>query len=78
LTNYPIEINQTVFARNGFESDSVDIFSNVAFLEWEIINKSNATIDSAYFGFWTDIDFNGAINNNPAVDTSRQLGLLLE
>jgi hypothetical protein len=74
LTNYPIEIHQTVFARNGFESDSLDIFSNVAFLEWEIINKSSSTIDSAYFGFWSDIDFNGATENNPEVDTLRQLG----
>jgi hypothetical protein len=74
LTNYQIEIHQTVFARNGFESDSGDIFSNVVFLEWEIINKSNATIDSAYFGFWSDIDFNGALQNDPGVDTSTQLG----
>jgi hypothetical protein len=74
LTNYPIEIHQTVFTRNGFESDSIDIFSNVTFLEWEIINKSNATIDSAYFGFWTDIDFGTVIYNNPGVDTLHQLG----
>jgi len=74
LTSYPIEIHQTVFARQGFQSDSLDIFSNVVFLEWEIINKSNNTIDSAYFGFWSDIDFNGAGVNNPGVDTLRQLG----
>lgn len=74
LTSYPVEIHQTVFAKNGFESDSVDIFSNVVFLEWEIINKSNSVIDSAYFGFWSDIDFNGAVDNNPGVDTLRQIG----
>ena len=74
LTSYPIEIHQTVFVKKGFQSDSLDIFSNVAFLEWEIINKSNVTIDSAYFGFWSDIDFNGASYNNPGVDTLRQLG----
>ncbi|MGB5529877.1 MAG: hypothetical protein WBQ32_07900, partial [Ignavibacteriaceae bacterium] len=74
LTSYPIEIHQTVFAKQGFRSDSLDIFSNVVFFEWEIINKSNSTIDSAYFGFWSDIDFNGATQNIPAVDTSRQLG----
>jgi hypothetical protein len=74
LTNYPIEIHQTVFAKQGFHSDSIDIFSNVVFLEWEIINRSNATIDSAYFGFWSDIDFGTVIYNNPGVDTLRQLG----
>ena len=74
LTSYPIEIRQTVFARNGFSSDSADIFSNAAFLEWEIINKSNETIDSAYFGFWSDIDFGTVTRNNPGVDTLHQLG----
>jgi len=74
LTSYPIEIHQTVFAKNGFESDSGNIFSNVVFLEWGIINRSNATIDSAYFGFWTDIDFGTVTYNNPGVDTLRQLG----
>jgi hypothetical protein len=74
LTSYPIEIHQTVFAKNGFESDSGNIFSNVSFLEWEIINKSDETIDSAYFGFWSDIDFNGVAYNEPGVDTLRKLG----
>lgn len=74
LTSYPIEIHQTVFARNGFSNDSIDIFSNVTFLEWEIINKSSETIDSAYFGFWSDIDFGTVIYNNPGIDTLRQLG----
>jgi hypothetical protein len=74
LTSYPIEIHQTVFAKQGFQSDSIDIFSNVVFFEWEIINKSNSTIDSSYFGFWSDIDFGTVTQNNPGVDTLHQLG----
>jgi len=67
-----VEIQQTVFAHGGFDDDSVNIFSNVIFVEWTIINKGNKTIDSTYFGFWTDIDF-GRYNNFPAIDTLNQL-----
>jgi Secretion system C-terminal sorting domain len=72
LTNYPLEINQTVFARNGFENDSENIFANVVFMEWEIINKGSSVIDSTFFGFWSDIDF-GSDYNRPGIDTLRQL-----
>jgi len=75
LTNYPLEIRQTVFARNGFEYDSENIFANVVFMEWEIINKGSSTIDSTYFGFWSDIDFANLFEDNlPAVDTVHQIG----
>jgi len=72
--NIPIEIRQTSFSHSGNESDATDIFSNVIFFEWEIINKGTESIDSSYIGFWTDIDFFGAFNNLPAVDTLHQLG----
>jgi hypothetical protein len=72
LTNYPLEIRQTVFARSGFEIDSENIFANVVFMEWEIINKGSSVIDSTFFGFWSDIDF-GSDYNRPGIDTLRQL-----
>jgi hypothetical protein len=73
LKTSPIEIHQTAYSRVGNESDYTDIFSNIVFMEWEFINKSLFTIDSAYIGFWSDIDFYAA-DNKPAVDISRQLG----
>ena len=69
-----IEIHQTVFAREGNESDLQNIFANVIFLEYEIIYKGNDPIDSAYFGFWTDIDFEPTYNNRPAIDVSLETG----
>jgi len=73
LKTSPIEIHETIFSRNGNENDFTDIFSNVVFMEYEFINKSIYQIDSAFIGFWSDIDFR-ALENRPAVDTLRQLG----
>ena len=73
LKTSPIEIHQKFFCREGNQNDFTDIFSNVIFMEWEFINKSNYSIDSAYIGFWSDIDF-WALENRPAIDTLRQLG----
>jgi hypothetical protein len=69
-----IEIHQTVFSREGSETDYQDIFSNVIFIEYEIIYKGNDPIDSAFFGFWTDIDFDPYWDNRPAVDVPLDLG----
>jgi len=74
LNPFPVEFHQTVFARAGSGNDEQDIFSNIVFLEWEIINKGAQQIDSAFFGFWTDIDFENVYENQPGVDTIRQLG----
>lgn len=73
-TELPIEIHQIVFAKEGFLPDYQDIFSNVVFLEWTLINKGSEEIDSTYIGFWTDIDFFDLLKNFPGVDTSLQLG----
>ena len=70
----PIEIQQLAFARKGNKKDNEDIFSNTQFYEYTIINKGIVTIDSVSLGFWTDIDFDGAHLNPPAVDTSAQVG----
>jgi hypothetical protein len=71
LPTVPIEIHQIAYAYNrGLQSWLED----VVFFEWTIINKGSETIDSAYFGFWTDIDFNYLHTNIPATDTAVQLG----
>ncbi|MBK7629325.1 MAG: T9SS type A sorting domain-containing protein [Ignavibacteriales bacterium] len=70
----PIEIQQLAFARAGNKKDNEDIFSNTIFFEYLIINKGNSNIDSAFFGFWNDIDFYIAHLNPPAIDTVAQVG----
>ena len=71
----PIEVQQLVFLRKGILSDYEDIFSNTIFMEWTIINKGVSTIDSAFIGFWTDIDFESDnLKNFPAIDSTNQLG----
>jgi hypothetical protein len=73
LKTFPVEFHQTVFARDGSGWDEEDIFANTVFMEWVIINKGSQQIDSAFFGFWTDIDFDD-FDNRPGIDTSRELG----
>lgn len=43
-------------------------------MEWTIINKGTAVIESCYVALWTDIDFDDLEFNFPAVDTSLQVG----
>ena len=74
LNLLPIEVQQLAFARAGDKKDNEDIFSNTIFFEYTIINKGNSVIDSAFFGFWNDIDFFAASLNPPAVDTLAQVG----
>ena len=74
LDPFPVEFHQTAFARSGNVNDEQDIFANTVFTEWEIINNGNQQIDSAFFGFWTDIDFDNLFENRPGIDTVRQLG----
>lgn len=74
LNLLPIEIQQLAFARAGDKKDNEDIFSNTIFFEYTIINKGNSVIDSAFVGFWTDIDFYVSDLNPPAVDTVAQVG----
>lgn len=70
----PIEVQQLIYTRAGYDTDYKDIFSNTMFFEFKILNKGNQQIDSAFIGFWTDIDFCFAGSNPPAVDTSIQTG----
>ncbi len=70
----PLEIHQTIFAWKGNVKDNKNIFSNIIFMQWEIINKGSKKIDSTFIGLWTDIDFFDVTKNVPAVDTVNQLG----
>lgn len=69
----PIEVRHSVYSYASAPYGFPAIVNDVVFLEWEMINKGNDEIDSCFFGFFTDIDFNNA-DNPPAVDTSLQLG----
>jgi len=70
----PVEIQQTLYSRNDTSSDNMNIWGNIVFYEWTVINKSSENLDSAYFGFWTDIDFEPSNDNKPGVDVLNQLG----
>lgn len=70
----PLEIRQTVYSYKNPPAFSPSVMKDVVFMEWEIINKGTTQIDSCFIGFWTDIDFNPAYDNIPAVDTTRGFG----
>ncbi|OGV09155.1 MAG: hypothetical protein A2499_11235 [Stygiobacter sp. RIFOXYC12_FULL_38_8] len=72
----PVEIQQLAYSKNGNSKDDIDLFSNTVFFEWTVINKGTMQIDSAYFSFWTDIDFSNALQNTPAVDSINSTGYL--
>ncbi|MBM4170405.1 MAG: T9SS type A sorting domain-containing protein [Ignavibacteria bacterium] len=74
----PVEIHQLAYASKGNSNDNADIFSNIIFFEWTIINKGDNAIDSTYFSLWTDIDFllTSKSYNIPSSDTTLNLGYL--
>jgi hypothetical protein len=74
LPGLPVVIQQTAYARGLPEGDTTSLLGNVAFIEWSIVNAGDTPIESTYFSLWTDIDFNEAFSNAPAIDTVNQLG----
>ena len=70
----PLEIHQYTFGKIGDSYSMDDFYSNIIFFEWTIINKGTKSIDSAFFSFWTDIDFFQIHYNYPSVDTVNQVG----
>ena len=70
----PVQIQQAVYSQKVPGTDSSALLANVAFIEWTIINVGDAPIESTYVSLWTDIDFDAAFNNRPAVDTVNQIG----
>jgi len=69
----PVEIQQAVYERAASASDT-SLLASTAFMEWTIVNKGTAVIESCYVALWTDIDFDNYEYNFPAVDTSLQVG----
>lgn len=69
LPVFPVEVQSLSYASN-----ETNWIKDIVFFEWLIINKGSESIDSTYFGLWTDIDFNELTNNFPAIDTIVQLG----
>jgi hypothetical protein len=69
LPVFPIEVQSLSYASN-----ETNWIKDMVFFEWLIINKGSESIDSTYFGLWTDIDFYDATYNIPAIDTLVQLG----
>ncbi len=71
----PIEVRETAYTHKSNSELDDDLLSNIVFIEYEFVNKGDKQIDSAYWGFWTDIDLNSYFDNNPLIDITRQLGL---
>jgi hypothetical protein len=47
---------------------------NTLFVEWKLINKSDADYDSAFIGLFSDIDLGHASDDLPGCDTTLDLG----
>lgn len=56
-----------------FGVDSVQGLENVMFVRGLFINKSNDTLDSAYFGLWSDPDVGSAVDDQVGFDTTLAL-----
>lgn len=65
-----LEVKQTVY---GFHSPGT-VLEDVAFVRFQIRNAGPATIDSAYFGFWSDPDLGGASDDLVGWDGARGFG----
>ena len=74
VVRLPVEVQQTVYGHEVRGGDTSALLANVIFLEWTIVNKGSAQIESTYVSLWTDIDFPDPISNVPAIDTVNQLG----
>jgi hypothetical protein len=75
IPHLALEVRQTAYAREGGAADT-SALANSIFIEYLMINKEPQPIDSAYFVFWTDVDFTNLLANVPGVDTSLQLGYM--
>jgi hypothetical protein len=74
MPGLPLEIQQMAYSHSVEGRTTFDLLANVVFIEWTIVNKGDVPIESTYVSLWTDIDFNEASDNKPAIDTVTQLG----
>ncbi len=81
--NFPSRINHTLQPRSGLEFQQTVIATDTipfqatypvrSFIARVLaINKSGHDMDSAYLGFWTDVDIGGNDARHYGVDTARQ------
>jgi hypothetical protein len=54
--------------------DRPGVLGNTMFMEWMIINKSDADYDSVFVGIWSDADLGGAGDDLPGSDSTLGLG----
>jgi hypothetical protein len=73
FNHFPVEIQQTAYARAGSAKDT-SLLANTVFYEWTFINKGPAVVESCFVGLWTDIDVGDPLNNPFGVDTITQTG----
>ncbi len=63
-----VEIQLTVY---GFNCDDNPVLNNAMFTSYKVINQHDQTLDSVYFGLWTDYDLGCAHDDYIGCDTSR-------
>jgi hypothetical protein len=56
--------------------DSPPALDNTMFMEWTLINKSDADYDSVYVGIWSDPDVGDAQDDLPGSDSTLALGFV--
>ena len=64
-----VEVQQTTFA-----SDQVGAGSDIVFIQWKIVNKSDDDWHDAYVACWTDPDLGGAADDFVGCDPEQSLG----
>jgi hypothetical protein len=60
----------------GFAYSTNDELNNMTFYNYQVINRSSWTLNSTYFGIWTDADLGSASDDFVGCDVSRGLGYL--
>jgi hypothetical protein len=64
-----VEVRQTVFGYRGLGPEG-----QMCFIQWRVVNRSSATLDSLRLAFWLDPDLGGSFDDLAACDTSKSLG----
>lgn len=63
-----VEIQLTVF---GFNCQDNSILNNALFNTYKVINQNTVSLDSVYFGIWSDYDIGCSTDDYSGCDTSR-------
>ena len=63
-----VEIQSTVY---GFNCTDNTVLSNALFVNYKVVNQNAGSIDSVYFGMWTDYDLGCQADDYEGCDTLR-------